>query len=97
MIPNTLLAFEVLMQETPYSHFDSGGKVEKSGGRPCCCLPEPWHKLASLLAKVPAPARNAIKYSSEHSKKQPVRSNGLCRLLCGLHLQIAVNCDKMSL
>ena len=24
MIPNTLLAFEVLMQETPYSHFDSG-------------------------------------------------------------------------
>ena len=24
MIPNPLLAFDALMQETPYSHFDSG-------------------------------------------------------------------------
>ena len=30
-------------------------------------------------------------------KKQPARSNGLCRPLCSLRLQIAVNCDKVSL
>ena len=38
-----------------------------------------------------------IKKQSSCRKKQPARSNGLCRPLCSLRLQIAVNCDKVSL
>lgn len=38
-----------------------------------------------------------IKKQSSCRKKQPARSSGLCRPLCSLRLQIAVNCDKVSL
>lgn len=38
-----------------------------------------------------------IEKAKQLPKKQPARSNGLCRPLCSLRLQIAVNCDKVSL
>ena len=37
-----------------------------------------------------------IKKQSSCRKKQPARSNGLCRPLCSLRLQIAVNCEMYS-
>lgn len=38
-----------------------------------------------------------IEKAKQLPKKQPARSNGLCRPLYSLRLQIAVNCDKVSL
>ncbi len=40
---------------------------------------------------------SGLRIEAKHLPKQLARSNGLCRPLCSLRLQIAVNCDKVSL
>jgi len=40
---------------------------------------------------------STVRQAELPEKKQPARSSGLCRPLCSLRLQIAVNCDKVSL
>ena len=104
---STVRQVELPDQYSRWPPRNTWGSTTWTAARPLTALPPSWASVrcSSAAFSVRSMERGsrsisaafASKKQSSCRKKQPARSNGLCRPLCSLRLQIAVNCDKVSL
>ena len=87
MIPNPLLVFEVLMQETPYSHFDSGSEGITPECRTCRFHRPHWKYQSCSFEECPPDIRNIRAYLLTTLYNAPATMYNFC--LESLHVIVA--------
>ena len=104
---STVRQVELPDQYSRWPPRNTWGSTTWTAARPLTALPPSWASVrrisAAFFSEIDGKRFTQylsglrIEKAKQLPKKQPARSNGLCRPLCSLRLQIAVNCDKVFL